>query len=221
MSPRFKSNPIEFKQNLLFPANIFNLLPDEHECYLYADLFKQLDTSSLEEQYSVLGQHAYHPRLVVSILIYAYSRGVFSTRQIEKRCNEDLSFLYIAQRNCPNFRVLSDFRKATAEYFHDCFKQTVQLAIELKLASLGHISLDGSKFKANSSKHKAMSHERLKQAEAVLSAEIDELIRLANQCDEEEDERYHELTGYEIPEDLKFKEDRLEKIKAAKQALEE
>jgi len=116
---------------------------------LYAELFEQLDTSSVESLYSVKGQHAYHPKQIVSILIYAYSRGVFSARQIERRCREDLSFLFIAPMNSPNFRVLSDFRKNHGTFFQDCFKQTVKLAMALKLASLGHISLDGSKFKAS------------------------------------------------------------------------
>ena len=93
--------------------------------------------------------------------------------------------------------------------------------MELKLASLGHISLDGSKFKANSSKHKAMSYGRLKAKEAELSAEVDELIKKASQCDQEEDDAYKEAKGYSIPEDLQFKEERLKKIKAAKKALEE
>jgi hypothetical protein len=129
--------------------------------------------------------------------------------------------MFIAQMNCPNFRVLSDFRKNQGEFFQDCFKQTVKLAMELKLASLGHISLDGSKFKANTSKHKAMSYGRLKEKEQALCAEIDELIEKAKRCDQEEDKAYQEKTGYEIPEDLKFKEARLAKIKAAKQALEQ
>ena len=162
MKPPFKLNPIELNQRLMFPSNVFDLLNDDHECYVYRDLFKQLDTSELEDNYSVRGQHAYHPQLIVAILIYAYSRGVFSSREIERRCGEDLSFMYIAQMNCPNFRVLSDFRKNHGVFFHDCFTQTVKLAMELKLASLGHISLDGSKFKANSAKHKAMSFGRLK-----------------------------------------------------------
>ena len=221
MSIPFKSSPVEFHQHLLFPSNIFDLLPKDHECYLYADLFEQLDTTALESQYKVKGQNAYHPKSIVSILIYAYSRGVFSSRQIERRCNEDLSFMFIAQMNCPNFRVLSDFRKNQGEFFQDCFKQTVKLAMELKLASLGHISLDGSKFKANTSKHKAMSYGRLKEKEQALCAEIDELIEKAKRCDQEEDKAYQEKTGYEIPEDLKFKEARLAKIKAAKQALEQ
>ena len=148
MSIPFKSSPVEFNQHLLFPTNIFDLLPKGHECFLYADLFQQIDTSRLESLYSVKGQNAYHPKLIVSILIFAYSQGVFSSRKIEKRCHEDLSFMFIAQMNCPNFRVLSDFRKDHGEFFQDCFKQTVKLVPTLKLASLGHISLDDSKFKA-------------------------------------------------------------------------
>lgn len=216
----FKKSPVESKQRLLYPTNIFDLLSCDHECYLYNDIFQQLDTSSLESKYSRIGQNAYHPRLIVSILIYSYSRGVFSSRQIERRCNEDLSFMYIADMNCPNFRVLSDFRKNNADFFHACFKQSVLLAMELGLASLGHVSLDGSKFKADSSKHKAMSYKRLKEKEKELMAEIDSLIEKASKCDEEEDREYKEKTGYEIPEDLKHKEERLAQIQTAKEALE-
>lgn len=221
MTIPFKSCPVEFHQHQLFPGNIFDLLPQDHECYLYAELFEQLDTARVESLYSAKGQHAYHPRQLVSILIYAYSRGVFSSRQIERRCREDLSFMFIAQMNCPNFRVLSDFRKNHGAFFQDCFKQTVKLAMALKLASLGHISLDGSKFQANTSKHKAMSYGRLKAQEQALCAEIDALIEQANRCDLEEDQVYHDKTGYELPEDLHFKPSRLAKIQAAKQALEQ
>ena len=221
MSIPFKTSPVEFNQHDLFPSNIFNLLADDHECYLYSDLFQHLDTTSIESGYSHKGQHAFHPKLIVSILIYSYSQGVFSSRQIERRCKEDLSFMHIAQMHCPNFRVLSDFRKDHAEFFHDCFKQTVKLAIELKLASLGHISLDGSKFKANSSKHKAMSYKHLEEKEKQLTTEIDTLIEQANRCDKEEDQAYKEQTGYELPEDLKHKQARLANIKTAKEALEQ
>ena len=216
----FKKSPIETSQRLLFPTNIFDLLPGDHECYLYRDIFAHLKTSSVEQKYSHRGQNAYHPKSIVSILIYAYSQGVFSSRQIEKRCNEDLSFMFIAGMNCPNFRVLSDFRKNNSDFFHDCFKQSVLLAMELGLASLGHVSLDGSKFKADTSKHKAMSHKRLKEKEKELMAEVDALIEKANKCDAEEDKAYKEKTGYEIPDDLKHKGERLAQIQAAKEALE-
>jgi transposase len=221
MSIPFKLSPIEYQQHLLLPSNIFALLPEAQVCHLYVELFEQLDTSSIENLYSSKGQRAYHPRLIVAMLIYAYSQGVFSSRQIERRCNEDLSFLFIAPMHCPNFRVLSDFRKEHGAFFQDCFKQTVELAMALKLASLGHISLDGSKFKANTSKHKAMSYGRLPAKEQALCAEIEALIAQAQQCDQDEDRAYREKTGYEIPEDLQFKQARLAKIQAAKPALEQ
>ena len=111
MASRFKPYRKDYCQSQLFATNVFDLLPEDHECFLYQELFEQLDTSEVEARYSHRGQRAYAPRQIVSILIYAYSRGVFSSRQIEQRCREDLGFMYIAGRNCPNFRVLSDFRK--------------------------------------------------------------------------------------------------------------
>ncbi len=216
----FKKDPEEYRQGMLFPGNLFDLLPKDHCCFVYEDIFQQIDTSSLMKNYSHLGQNAFDPRLITSILIYAYSQGVFSSRQTKQRCKEDLGFMYISHLQCPDFRVLSDFRKDNHEFFKECFKQSVLLALEAGLASLGHVSLDGSKFKANTSKHKAMSYKRLREQEKQLTDEIETLIQQAEQCDDEEDQEYKERTGYEIPEDLQYKEKRLEKIKAAKEALE-
>ncbi|SEH06835.1 transposase [Candidatus Venteria ishoeyi] len=220
MSIPFKSTPQDFFQRELFPGNIFDLLPQEHDCYLFNELFEQLDTSKIEAQYSFNGQHAWHPRKITSILIYGYTHGVFSSRQLEQRCNQDLAFMYIAEKRCPNFRVLSDFRKNNAEFFHNCFKQTVKLALEMKLASLGHVSLDGSKFKANTSKHKAMSYKHLKEKEQALTEEIEAIIKQADSSDKEEDASYADQSGEELPEELKFKKQRLETIQKAKAALE-
>ena len=216
----FKKDPIEFNQRTLFPTNIFDLLSSDHPCYVYEDIFEQLDTSSVEEKFSIKGQNAYHPRLITSILIFAYTQGVFSSREIEKRCQEDLSFMFVSHSHCPNFRVLSDFRKDNHEFFKNCFKQSVLLAKEAGMVSLGHVSLDGSKFKANTSKHKAMSYGRLKSKEKELTQEIEALIFKADKCDKEEDEDYKDNTGYEIPEELTIKEKRLATIKEAKKALE-
>ena len=136
MSIPFKKDPAEFNQSLLFPSNIFDLLPADHECYIYEDIFKQIDTSSIETKYSVLGQNAYHPRLNISILIYAYSHGIFGSRQIKKRCHEDLGFMFISHLHCPDFRVLSDFRKDNYEFFKSCFKQSVLLAMEAGMSPM-------------------------------------------------------------------------------------
>ena len=216
----FKKDPVEFKQRALFATNVFDLLPSDHPCYVYEDIFEQLDTSSVEEKFSVRGQNAFHPKLITGILIYAYSQGAFSSREIEKKCHEDIGFMFISHCNCPNFRVLSDFRKDNYEFFKECFKQSVLLAMEAGMVSLGHVSLDGSKFKANTSKHKAMSYGRLKAKEKELTEEIEDLLTKAAKCDKEEDEEYQDKTGYEIPEELKIKEQRLAKIKEAKGALE-
>ena len=216
----FKTAPQDYDQRILFPSNVFDLLPSDHECYVYQDIIEQLDTSDLEQQYSVKGQNAYHPKLIMGILIYAYSHGVFSSRQIEIQCKENLSFMYISHMNCPNFRVISDFRKEHPDYFKNCFTQVVGIAMEAGLASLGHVSLDGSKFKADTSKHKAMSYKRLKEREADLVKEIEELISKGKKSDEEEDAEYGDKSGYELSEELKFKETRLAKIKSAREALE-
>jgi len=183
----FKKNPIEFKQRILFPTNIFDLLPSEHECFIYEGIFKHLDTATVEQNYSVVGQNAYHPRLIIGILIYAYSRGVFSSRQIDKKCHENLGFMFISHMSCPNFRVLSDFRKKNYEFFKNCFKQSALLAKELGMVSLGHVSLDGSKFKADTSKHKAMSYDHFRAKEQALIKQIEELVEKAGECDKEED----------------------------------
>jgi len=216
----FKKDPVEFKQRALFATNVFDLLPSDHPCYVYEDIFEQLDTSSVEEKFSVRGQNAFHPKLITGILIYAYSQGAFSSREIEKKCHEDIGFMFISHCNCPNFRVLSDFRKDNYEFFKECFKQSVLLAMEAGMVSPGHVSLDGSKFKANTSKHKAMSYGRLKAKEKELTEEIEDLLTKAAKCDKEEDEEYQDKTGYEIPEELKIKEQRLARIKEAKGALE-
>ncbi|MCY3769732.1 MAG: transposase [Gammaproteobacteria bacterium] len=217
MTPPFKAYPTEYSQSTLLPANVFDLLPEDHDCFVFQELFQQLDTREVEATYRPRGQRAYPPRQIISILVYAYSHGVYSSRQIEKRCNEDLGFMYIAGMNCPNFRVLSDFRKDHGGCFKDCFRQTVRLAMELELVSLGPV-MDGSKFKANTSKHKAMSYQGLKEREQQLCEEIGSLLEQAARCDEKEDAQYRERTGYELPDALQYKEGRLEKILAAKAA---
>lgn len=148
----FKSRPVEFHQHQLFPNNIFDLLSQDHECYLYTDLFTQLDTRSIESLYSVKGQHTYHPKQFV------HPDLGLQSRRLQLPANRALLprrlVLHVHRANeLPHNRVLSDFRKNHGVFFQDCFKQTVKLAMELKLASLGHISLDGSKFKADTSKH--------------------------------------------------------------------
>jgi transposase len=122
--------------------------------------------------------------------------------------------------NCPNLRVLSDFRKDNPEFLKKGFLQSALLAKELGMVSFGHVSLEGSKFKANTSKHKAMSYDYLNLREEELVHEINELMAQAEQCDQVEDEQLQDKASFDIPEELKIKEERQEKIRAAKEALE-
>ena len=221
MAVPFKNHPVEFNGRKLLAENVFDLLSGDHDCFVYEDIFSQIDTKSIEQKYSMIGQHAYHPKQITSILIYAYSQGVFSSRKIEKRCRQDLSFMYISRLNCPNFRVLSDFRKNNSDFFAETFKKSVEMAKNLGMVSLGHVGMDGSKFGANTSKHKAASYSHLKANEDKLKREIEELLRKADDIDSAEDKIYHNGNGYSIPDDLKIKEKRLEKIKKVKKELEE
>ncbi|MDQ6961513.1 MAG: IS1182 family transposase [Mariprofundaceae bacterium] len=222
MTIKFKSELKARYEAEHFSGNLFNLLPEDHDCFIFHQLMQEIDTSAIEATFSTIGQHGYHPRKIISILIYGYTHGVFSSRQLEQHCNQDLAFMYMAGADCPNFRVLSDFRKNNADFFKACFKQSVELAIKLKMVSLGHISLDGTKLKANSSKYKAMSYKHMKEKESALTAEIAALIDQANSCDTEEDvdANSEEEINAKIAE-LKLKQERLESILKAKDALEE
>ena len=217
----FKDDPVEFNGRTLMAENVFDLLEKDDDCFIYEDIFSQINTKSIEEKYSMLGQHAYHPALIIAILIYSYSQGIFSSRKIEKKCKKDLSFMYISHRNCPNFRVLSDFRKDNWPFFVKCFKKSVKMAASLGMISLGHVGTDGSKFSANTSKHKAASYLHLKANEEKLDREIDELLRQADDIDRAEDKIYHNPNGCSIPDDIRIKEKRLKKIKKIKKELEE
>jgi len=221
MAPSFKKDPEEFKGRKLIAENVFDLLQKDDDCFIYEDIFSQIDTRALEEKYSMIGQHAYHPKLIIAILIYAYSQGIFSSREIEKKCKRDLTFMYISHMNCPNFRVLSDFRKDNLPFFLEAFKKSIEMAKNLGMLSLGHVAIDGSKFFANTSKHKAASYSHLKTGEKKIKQHIEELLKKADDIDAAEDKIYHNGKGYSIPDDLLIKEKRLEKIKKIKKELED
>jgi hypothetical protein len=159
--------------------------------------------------------------MMVKVLLYAYCTGVTSSRKIEKRLCEDIAFRVLAANNTPDFRTISDFRKAHLKALAGLFLQVLKLCQKAGLVKLGHVALDGTKIKANASKHKAMSYKRMKEEEARLEAEVAELLKKAESVDEEEDQRYGKgKKGDELPKELAFRESRLKKIQEAKAALE-
>jgi len=216
--------PYEPDQDFLMPASMREWLPADHLAYFISDLVDHLDLSVIMERYvgEERGYPPYHPSMMVKVLLYAYCIGVASSRKVEKRLCEDVSFRVLAANNTPDFRTISDFRKDHLKALAGLFLQVVKLCQKAGLVKLGHVSIDGTKIKANASKHKAMSYRRMKEEEARLEDEVAELMKKAEAVDEEEDRRYgKDKRGDELPKELAFRESRLKKIREAKEALEE
>jgi len=211
-------------QIFLMPASIREWLPGDHLAYFISDVVDHLDLSAIMKHYAgeERGYPPYHPAMMVKVLLYAYCIGVASSRKIEKHLCEDIAFRVLAANNTPDFRTISDFRKDHLKALAGLFLQILKLCQKAGLVKLGHVALDGTKIKANASRHKAMSYKRMKEEEARLEAEVAELLKKAETVDEEEDQRYgKDKKGDELPKELAFRESRLKKIQEAKKALEE
>jgi transposase len=212
------------EQDLLLPPSLRDWLPENHLVYCVSDVVDQLDLSAIESVYEEedRGQPPYHPRMMTKILVYGYCVGVFSSRRIQKRLEEDVAFRILAAGNQPDFRTIADFRKLHLEALEELFQQVLRLVLEVGALKLGRVALDGSKIKANASKHKAMSYGRMEETEKRLRKEVQELLKEAEAVDEEEDKRYgRERQGEELPEELQRRETRIARIQEAKKALEE
>ncbi len=221
MSKTFR--PYEPNQMFLMPISMRDWLPADHLAYFVSDIVDEMDLSAIIKRYKDedRGYPPYHPVMMVKVLLYAYCIGVPSSRKIAKRLEEDISFRVLAANNTPDFRTISDFRKDHLKALAGLFLQVLKLCKKAGLVKLGHVSLDGTKMKANASKHKAMSYKRMKEEEARLEAEVKELLEKAEVTDAEEDRQYGEdKRGDELPEELAFKESRLKKIREAREALE-
>jgi transposase len=211
-------------QDFLLPPSLNEWLPENHLAYFVSDVVDALDLSAIESVYEKndRGQPPYHPRMMTKILVYSYCVGVFSSRRMAKRLVEDVAFRVLAAGNQPDFRTLSDFRKLHLEALSKLFEQVLQISLNAGMIKLGRVALDGSKIKANASKHKAMSYGRMKEEQKRLRAEVKELLGKAEATDREEDGRYgRERSGEEMPEELARRETRLKKIQQAKKALEQ
>jgi transposase len=215
--------PYEPDQMLLLPPSLQDWLPAGHLARFVSDLVEDLDLKAITAVYEreERGYPPYHPVMMVKVLLYAYSVGMPSSRKIARGCVEDVALRFLAANNTPNFRTISDFRKEHLQALKGLFLQVLRLCKKAGLVKLGHIALDGTKVKANASKHKAMSYGRMKTEEARLQSEIDELLRQAAEVDEHEDAEYgRDKSGDELPAELAFREGRLKKIREAKEALE-
>jgi len=222
MESRYR--PYEPDQQYLMPPSIREWVPEGDLSHFVSDTIDVLDVSGFGEKYRADGQGnvPYHPRMMLKVLVYSYSIGLFSSRRIAHGLERDVALRMLGAGNFPNFRTINRFRLENLEKIEELFVEVVRVAQEAGLVKLGTIAVDGSKVKANASKRKAMSYGRMKQEEERLKREIRELTERAREIDEEEDGRYGEdRRGDELPEELQRRECRLKKIQEAKARLEE
>jgi transposase len=208
---------------LLLPPSLRDWLPENHLAYFVSDVVDNLDLTAMDAVYGneKRGQPPYNPQMMTKVLVYGYCVGVFSSRRIERRLGEDIAFRVLAAGNAPNFRTISDFRKIHLKTLEGLFEQVLQIALETGAMKIGRVALDGTKVKANASKHKAMSYDRMQEKEKQLRAEVKQRLEQAEAADAEEDSRYgKDLRGDELPSELQRRQTRLNKIREAKRALE-
>ena len=210
------------EQTLLLPPSIEEWLPEGHLGRFVREVASELDLSAIEDTYTEdRGQPPYHPRLMVTLLLYAYSTGTYSSRRMAAKLVDDVAYRFLAAGNSSDFRTLSDFRKTHGVALSGLFVQVLKLCAEAGLVKLGRVAVDGTKVKANASKHKAMSYARMSEREAALQAQVAELLARAQATDAAEDAEFGEdRRGDELPAELQRAEGRLAKIRAAKAALE-
>jgi transposase len=216
--------PYDPEELWLLPPSPRDWLPEDHLAYFLSDLMDVLDLKPILETYRGVtrGNAPYDPRMLVTILLYAYAVGVPASRQIARKLEEDVAFRVLAADQRPDFRTLSAFRKQHLAALTDLFVQVLRLCQRAGLVKLGHIALDGTKVQANASKHKAMSYDRMVKEEARLKAEVQALLQQAEAADAREDVAYgQDRRGDELPAELRRREQRLETIRTAKAVLEQ
>ena len=220
MSKPFRPWKIDERQ--LLPPSVEDYVASDHLSRLIVSLVREnLDLSAIDGSYrSDLGQPPFGPRMMTALLLHSYASGLYASRRIAKACVERADFMMIVAGDPPDFRTISEFRRRHLTALAGLFVQVLQLAEQAGLVQLGHVALDGSKIKANASKHKAMSYDRMKKREAELQAEVDRWLKAAEAADQEEDRLYGDKRGDELPAWVADKQKRLEKIRQAKAELE-
>jgi transposase len=216
--------PYDIDQRLLLPLDMREWLPEGHLALFILDVVGELDLSKIYAVYDAKdhrGRAGYHPAMMVALLLYAYCVGKPSSRRIERATHQDVAFRVLAGNRHPDHDSIADFRKRHLKALSGLFMQVLQLCQKAGLVKLGHIAIDGTKVKANASKHKAMSYERMSETEKRLEEEVARLLAEAERVDAEEDAQHGKgKRGDELPNELKRREDRLVKIREAKAALE-
>jgi transposase len=207
--------PIDRKTAYLLPPSVEDWLPEDHLARFIVEAMEQLDLAALTREYAGRGSAAYHPEVMLGLLVYGYATGVFSSRKIERATYDSVAFRYLAAGSHPDHDTLATFRRRFLDELSGVFLQVLELAREMKLLKLGTVSLDGTKIHANASRHSALSHGHIEQFEVQLKAEVQDLLEQAEKADQAD-----LPDGINLPEELKRRQDRLAAMEQAKTKIE-
>lgn len=208
--------PCNRYQQYLLPPSIDEWLPENHLARFIIEVIDQLDLTRLTSRYSGKGSEAYHPAMMLSLLVYGYATGTFSSRKIERATYDSVAFRFLAANQHPDHDTIANFRKTFLVELEELFVQVLAIAQAMKLFKLGQISLNSTKIKANASKHKALSHGHIEKLEVQLREEVQFLLNKAAQTDEQESEH-----DFDLPAEIARREQRLEALAAAKAKIAE
>ncbi len=212
------------EQDYLFPPRVRDWLPAEHLAFFVGDVIESLDIAPIERAIQgkdPRGEQPYHPRMMLAVWVYGYAVGIVSSRGLERAIQEDVAFRVLAGNSRPHFTRLNEFRRVHREHFGTLFVSVLLLCQEAGLIKLGHVAIDGSKIKADASKHKAMSYERMKKDEERLRVEVEQLLNQSDEADADEDARYGAgQRAFELPDELKHREGRLRKLREIQERME-
>src|ERR1035437_10889718 len=213
MEPKFVE--VDRETQYLLPPSVQDWLPEGHLARFVVEIVEQLDLRSLKASYAGRGSQPYNPVMLLALLFYGYATGVFSSRKLERSTYDSVAFRYIAANSHPDHDTIAAFRRRFLPQLGEFFAPILMIAHEMKVLNLGAVSLDGTKIKANASKHKALSYEHANKLEAQLKAEVAELLKKADAADHADIP-----DGMSIPEELERRTDRLAAIAAAKVEIE-
>lgn len=207
--------PYSQSQSLLFPPNLREVIAEDDLCMVVDEVVNSLDLSCLYAKVSSEGNLSYHPKMMLKILVYAYASGIFSSRKIAKAVGENVAFIYLAAWQRPDFRTINNFRKNNLIELDELFVQIVRICQRLKMVSLGHISIDSSRFKANAADRRSYDRKRI-------AREIKRLLDQAQKADQQEDALFGpENSGDELPKEIRDRKPRIEKLKQIRKQLDE
>jgi transposase len=221
MSKTFR--PWKIDEPLLLPVTVADFVGESHLARFVLSVVRdEIDLSQITGTYgSERGQPPFDPTMMTALLLYAYCSGLYSSRRIAKACRERVDFMSIVGLDAPDFRTISEFRRRHLKALSELFKQVLLLCETAGLVKLGHVALDGTKIKANASKHKAMSYGRMEERATELEAEVASWLSAAEAADAEQDKLHgRDKSGEEMPDWVADKQRRAEKIRQAKAQLE-